>query len=73
MDGAIERVSPRIPVVPARGDDERRRHGHGAFRIDRRISPAEAEREPESAESAEELPLGHAEDDETGGRVDVTA
>ncbi len=70
MDGSVERIVPRVRVLPPR---QRREGGQPEGRQQFKLPGDSAERESETSPPEEERPLGTAADDEAGARLDVTA
>lgn len=76
MDSNLSRVTPRPIVVPTRDQQGRnpRRDPQTPFRVPTDDTPPgdADDASPESHTDAD-LPVGHAENDEAGRRLDVTA
>ena len=80
MEGPIERLIPRVRILPPQGGGRRHRE-----QTRRRFSIRDEESDAEDAAAAQEepasvdltldeaRPVGHAADDESGSQLDLTA
>lgn len=80
MEGPIERLIPRVRILPPQGGGRRQREQtRRRFSLrDEESAAADAgdpKQEPVSADHAldEDRPVGHAADDESGSHLDLTA
>lgn len=78
MEGPIDRLIPRMRILPPQGGGQRKREQtRRRFTLDGEPSgeAGTPKEEPESQDSPldEDRPVGHAAEDESGSHLDLTA